>query len=380
MVLAMLALVPSSVSAESLDPEILSIMTDVLAGDVEKASRTAKQIADSGSGRLMGQLAIELSDLAAGNYATRGNRSFIDLKAYWAAARARWIRARYPSNAAALPTAVLALAPEVDVVLLADASQSIGWLMQRTSQDDWRIADAFYLSLGAGGIGKVRRGDRKTPLGVYWVVEELDSLRLPKRYGVRIFPLDYPNALDRAQSRTGDGIWIHGMDPDNNIRPPNDTDGCIALVNERILTLGESLQPATTPVVVVESLEWGVRPQPDAVLNELERSLDAWRRALISGNPDSYFSVFADDYARFDMPASLWRAGRRAALLANIVSDIEISELSVLVADSDELVYVTRFRQTIAREAGKAPVSVIRRFYWQADDDGKFRIIAEQNG
>ncbi|MFK8052863.1 MAG: L,D-transpeptidase family protein [Woeseiaceae bacterium] len=366
-------------SAEADEATMSVLMDSVLAGDASDAALAARAAADRGGDRLLGQLAIELEDLVRGDYATRGNRSFSDLKPFWQQARARWVAARQPAKGATLPSNILKLPSSVQTVFSIDAGQSTGWLLKRDLQGNWFVADAYYLSVGAAGVDKFRRGDRRTPLGVYWIVEELDSTRLPPRYGVRVFPIDYPNALDEHQSRKGDGIWIHGIDPDNNIRPPQDTDGCIALVNERILSLGEALSPRETPVIVARSLSWQDRPRPDAVLNEIERRLSDWRTALTAGDVDRYLSVFADDYSRFGLPPSQWRASRRAALRSNPVQSVTINELAVLLADSDSKIYVTRFRQVISR-AGADPVTVLRRFYWQADAEGRFRIIAEQNG
>ena len=35
------------------------------------------------------------------------------------------------------------------------------------------------------------------------------------KYGVAAYPLDYPNAWDRFNERTGYGIWLHGVDHKN---------------------------------------------------------------------------------------------------------------------------------------------------------------------
>jgi murein L,D-transpeptidase YafK len=90
-----------------------------------------------------------------------------------------------------------------------------------------------YMSIGKGGTGKKRAGDQRTPLGIYFVTEQLDTSRLHDKYGVTAFPLDYPNAWDRRLGRTGDGIWVHGVDPEGGTRPPLDTSRVLPLTLRR---------------------------------------------------------------------------------------------------------------------------------------------------
>ncbi len=57
--------------------------------------------------------------------------------------------------------------------------------------------DQRYMSIGENGVGKKRAWDRKTPLGIYFITEQLDTSNLDDKYGVAAYPLDYPNAWDR---------------------------------------------------------------------------------------------------------------------------------------------------------------------------------------
>ncbi|MEN7343033.1 MAG: L,D-transpeptidase family protein [Pseudomonadota bacterium] len=373
---AVLALVTGVGSVMADEPGVRAIMQEVLAGRMSVAQQQLESLAATADSHLVAQLTVELGDMASGNYATRDNRAFKDLAPLWADARAQWVATHTPTQPATLPASVLSLDRAIKEIFVVDGKRSVAWLLTR-GDGGWQIGDGFYVSIGTEGLDKRRRGDAKTPLGIYWIVEELDSTRLPPRYGVRVFPLDYPNVLDRLQRRTGDGIWIHGIDPDNNIRPPLDTDGCVALVNERILALGSRLSPQQTPVIIVDGVDWQ-RPRTSR-LNALRETLYAWRDALASGDESAYFDAFVDDYARFGMSHSLWRAGRQAALANAASLSIEIDSLSVFLADKDTDVFLTRFRQQTKRGDAE-PITIWRRLYWQRGRDGRFRIIAEQNG
>jgi len=50
----------------------------------------------------------------------------------------------------------------------------------------------------------------------------------------------------------------------------------------------------------------------------------------------------------------------------------------VLADPEDENLILSRFRQTIVR--GEQRVTTMKRLYWRRDADGRFRIVAEDNG
>jgi murein L,D-transpeptidase YafK len=81
-----------------------------------------------------------------------------------------------------------------------------------------RVARSFDVSLGAGGVGKQRQGDQKTPLGTYG----LGAPRASRDYHLFV-PVSYPTATQARQGFTGSAIGIHG--------PPRGFGGGLALVH-----------------------------------------------------------------------------------------------------------------------------------------------------
>ena len=63
----------------------------------------------------------------------------------------------------------------------------------------------FRVALGRGGVDKHRRGDARTPLGVYTLGEPRPS----RRFGTFI-PIGYPTAEQSARGYTGSEVGIHG--------------------------------------------------------------------------------------------------------------------------------------------------------------------------
>lgn len=96
--------------------------------------------------------------------------------------------------------------------------------------DSDRVQHAYLLRSGRNGVGKMREGDRKTPLGRYG----LGAPRPSETYHLFI-PVDYPTPAQRAQGFTGFAIGLHGPARDRREmlsakgKIGNWTQGCLAV-------------------------------------------------------------------------------------------------------------------------------------------------------
>ena len=367
----MLAVCAAS-KAEQADT-LASIMQVFLQGDTAQAMSRAQAMdaSDPQVGALMQSLrAATVSDENASKHASAV------LAEQWLDAQKRFT-AQVPVAPNSLPESVIKLAAASSELLVVDSARNIAWIIRRASAG-WQIEDSFYVSVGSQGAGKQRRGDKRTPLGVYWLTEELDTQQLPARYGVRAFPLDYPNVLDRHFSRTGDGIWLHGITPAAAVRPPRDTDGCVAFSNSQIERLSGALQLGHTPIIIGENIRWRNANRVVPVATELDLALSQWAQAWSRANEAAYFSAYIANYRGTLRSPSLWRAGRRAALRARTVDTVAISDVEIYRADAEREIYLTRFSQTLSRESA-TPIKTVRRLYWQRTENG-WKIIAAQSG
>ena len=126
--------------------------------------------------------------------------------------------------------------------------------LYRQYNQQWLKLEDFYISVGGKGTGKLREGDRRTPLGVYLISDAIEQGRLPDFYGSGALPINYPNLWDRTQNRTGSGIWLHGVPSDTYARNPNASRGCVVLTNDAMSTLMEAhALPLSTPVILWDS-------------------------------------------------------------------------------------------------------------------------------
>ena len=276
-----------------------------------------------------------------------------------------------------LPAYLLQLPASLETVLVAETGTST---LHRFKVATGRIEqhDERYMSIGQNGVGKQRPWDRRTPLGIYFVVEQLDTTRMHERYGPTAFPLDYPNIWDRRNRRGGDGIWIHGVTPNSGRRPPLDTDGCIALPNDELLALAEQLQPTVTPVIVTRQMRW---QEPDTVAasrGALAAALDVWAESISGGDLHQYLSLYAEDFVYRGMTRDDWSAYRLQSFRNAPASELELQDVLILADPEEDGLYLTRFKQRIV--TGNRIVVTTKRLYWRTNSNGQLRIVAEDNG
>ncbi len=69
---------------------------------------------------------------------------------------------------------------------------------------------AFHCSTGENDGPKTQKNDKKTPEGIYFFTNAYEKEALAPIYGVRAFPINYPNRIDKKEGKHGYGIWFHG--------------------------------------------------------------------------------------------------------------------------------------------------------------------------
>lgn len=276
-----------------------------------------------------------------------------------------------------LPGYVLQLPGHVTTVLIAETETAT---LHRFIRENKAFVHAgrVYMSVGENGVGKERAWDRRTPLGVYFINDRLDTSRMHDKYGPLAFPLDYPNAWDRRLERTGDGIWIHGVGPEGGRRPPLDTDGCIALPNEDLLELEAHVQQLTTPVVITRQIHALPNSLRDRLRDELRLALETWVKSYRDGEWHTYLSLYADEFEFQGLDKERWSAYRIRSAATRPLLDYSIDDVMLFADPEEDGLYLSRFRQTIVSERG--PIVTTKRLYWRRAADGVLRIVAEDNG
>ena len=275
-----------------------------------------------------------------------------------------------------VPAYLLEIPESVGTILIAETATSTLHQFQDGENGATRQGES-YMSVGENGVGKERAWDRKTPLGIYFINDQLDTSKLHEKYGPTAFPLDYPNIWDRSNRRSGDGIWIHGVTPNSGRRPPLDTDGCIALPNDELLALEEALVPLVTPVLITREIRWASAEQLNVTRAEFRRALDTWASSYASGDLHRYLSLYDDNFSYRGMSRDEWVAYRAQSMTRAPAQRIELDDVLLLMDPEDSALFLARFRQEIVYE--DRTITTVKRLYWRLTD-GEFKIVAEDNG
>ncbi len=298
-----------------------------------------------------------------GNTAPDANGTLDDLRAE-AGMRLRAFHDRPPEGA--LPRNLVEIPHGVKHVIVVDSSRSRVYLYENRKAVPTIKAD-FYTALGKRGIDKLREGDQKTPIGVYWVTSKIPGSKLPDLYGWGAFPIDYPNEWDRLNGRAGSGIWLHGVPSHTFARPPRASDGCIALANPDIERLAAWIDVRATPVIIADRLEWDAPGKLRAERDAFMRQLEAWRTDWESRNTDRYLAHYARQFRSDGMDLAAWVAHKRAVTAAKSWIKVALTDVSVFRSPGKDDVMVVTFNQdyrsnSYAQQARK-------RQYWVREAD-----------
>lgn len=292
-----------------------------------------------------------------------------------AEARQRWRRHEFDPTGK-VPAPLLLLAPSQAHVLLVDTARSRLFVFENHEGTPELIAD-YYVSAGKNGVRKEREGDRRTPLGVYFFTGKLTS-SLPDKYGPVAFPVDYPNSWDRRHGRSGAGIWLHGVGSETFSRPPLDSDGCIAMSNDDLLSIAPLLEPGRTPIIIAENVTWLTLDEAAAQRASVQKSLEAWRTDWQSGQGERYLSHYAEDFRGRGMNKTQWVAYKSHVTSNKSFIDVDISDLSIYAYPDEQSLIEVGFQQQYRSDRFKSHARKVQ--YWRQDVNGDWQIVAEEAG
>ncbi len=249
-----------------------------------------------------------------------------------------------------LPRQLLALGESVNRAILVDKSQHRLYVLQRSGNDvPPKVVMDFYVSTGKQDGNKEERGDLRTPEGVYFVTSWIPKEKLPEKYGVGAFPMNYPNELDQRMGKTGDGIWLHGTDTGFFSRPPQDSEGCVVLTNADFNVLKQYITPGLTPVVIAEQVEWVDESDWLSERKELFAALESWREDWESLDVDRYLSHYAEGFWSAGFDRNSWASRKRLVAQGKTFQKIKLSDISLFLyprrASNGQAMAVVRLNQ-----------------------------------
>ncbi len=245
----------------------------------------------------------------------------------------------------------------------------------------WRVVRKYDIAIGEQEGQKMIAGDRRTPEGHYCIIGRKERSELSTIYGPLAYVLDYPNEDDRRAGRTGQGIWIHGTDPDSL---PLETRGCIEMRNEDLTDLSTFLKSGIgTPVVILFNPEL-IHPAsvPDFTRCEMRhreivgkyRTITSQFNTLVNNWKDAWEAKDISDYQtfydtlRFSAQGMGWSEWKERKLRTfELYDTISISVNNIRLTDFAESVVIVKFMQEYETNLNK--VRNGKKLFFEKNDD-----------
>ena len=272
-----------------------------------------------------------------------------------------------------LPRHILRLDPAQKHAIVVDTRRARVFVYENANGAPRFLRD-YYSTIGKQGWAKEREGDKKTPVGAYFVTSHIPGKKLPDFYGWGAFPLNYPNELDRRQGRTGYGIWIHGVPSDTYARSPLASDGCVVLANPEIAEIAAYVKPGVTPVVITEGVEWLPAETWRSEAEEFSGVLEQWRRDWESRDVERYLGHYARTFRADGFDYAAWGAHKRRVTSAKKWIKLDLNSVSVLRSPGTPPAMVVTFDQDYRSNAVSQRSR--KRQYW-IREDGRWKIAYE---
>lgn len=272
-----------------------------------------------------------------------------------------------------LPADMLKLSASQKHAIVVDTRLSRLFLFENHDGVPVLVKD-FYASYGRGGVGKEKRGDLKTPVGVYFITSRLEDENLPPRYGSGALPLNYPNVWDQRLGRTGSGIWLHGSPVETYSRPPKASEGCISLTNPDFINLDTQINFQNTPVIVGHNIRWIKKQDWLAQSSRFNTLIERWAADWESLDHQRYIQNYSTAYDDGKRKYRQYSSYKQRVNSNKKYIDIDLNDLSIYrYPDNPELVVAT-FQQDY--KSSNLQGSSVKRQYWTFDDD-RWRIAYE---
>jgi len=234
------------------------------------------------------------------------------------------------------PRQILALGKSVKKALLIDKRANRLYVFSRKDSGElFEEINDYYITTGKLVGNKAVKGDLRTPEGVYFVTSWISPNKLPSKYGIGAFPVNYPNELDKHNGKTGYGIWLHGTDKGYYSRPPRDSEGCVVLTNIDLEALKSEIKPGLTPVVITDKVEWVDYATWQKERKTILQAVEDWRLDWESMSVNKYLSHYEKGFWSSSHNLKSWSARKRLLAKNKTYQSVKLSDLSVLVYPKD---------------------------------------------
>lgn len=360
------------------DSQLIAIYKDLAANNLRQAQSKADALVVAYPNFLLAQLVrgdllmMHTGPVTGLGTHSNGDREKLDDLREEAMVRLNSLRERPDPDL--LPRALLKLRDDQRYALVVDTKRSRLYVYQNT-RGQIKLMTDYYITQGKLGSNKLKEGDQKTPVGVYYITGRLGRNRLPDFYGAGALPINYPNEWDRVNGRSGSGIWLHGTPSTSYSRPPLASDGCVVLTNPDLIKLFRTVDPGKTPVVISEQVEFVSKKALTIERDAADGLLDEWRRDLESLSTTRFMNNYSAQFkSALGEDLATWSAKHVQTMAGITAMSIKLQDVTIFSYPGQKGLIVSTFTQ--ASSLGKRHTSQRKRQYW-AKEGRSWKIVYE---
>ncbi len=275
-----------------------------------------------------------------------------------------------------IPRAIIQLRDDQKYALVVDAKQSRLYVYHHLNGRIKFVAD-YYITQGKLGMNKLKEGDQKTPIGVYYITSRLPKAKLPDFYGAGALPINYPNEWDKINGRSGSGIWLHGTPSGNFSRPPLASDGCVVLTNPDLEKLASSIDVGKTPIVISEHVEFVNQTKAEQDRGLANKILEHWRHDIESKDSARLLVNYSKKFkSSMGEDLNTWFVKSRPSLTGMPDLSVRLKDITLFRYPGNSEMIVSTFTQDNLSSKGKSTFRT--RQYW-IKEQSNWKIIYETN-
>ncbi|MBI2058486.1 MAG: tetratricopeptide repeat protein [Nitrospirae bacterium] len=266
------------------------------------------------------------------------------------------------------PNALVDVGGSAPYALLVEKSTQRVYLYKQNLGGNMERIATYDTTTGKTSGDKISRGDQRTPEGVYFLTARIPRQRLEPRFGAMAFPMNYPNEIDQWLGKSGGGIWLHGVDPKDESRPPFNSRGCVVVKNETLNALSNFITVNLTPIAVVEKATYAGRDKTLKDRELLRRTLQGWSQSWEKSDLPSYIRYYSDRFRGQGRNKAAWKDYKSRVFASKEGVSIRLEELKLLRYDrttpfGEEVVvaqYIQHYRSKGLNDTGLKRLYLVR--------------------
>ena len=276
------------------------------------------------------------------------------------------------SQKSLVSTSLTAPANHGDFVLLSIDKKTMTASLQTLVKagEPIKVIKKLKVAIGRNDGDKQIKGDLKTPEGIYFTETLIDGRGLPEKYGPLAITMNYPNPVDRSESKTGSGIWLHGVGKFRAVADKNITEGCVAFEDDQITWLANWMRPNSSIVVISDDAQGS----QDRLTNiKVHNATVAWIKAWNARDMDGYINSYADNFQSSKGSKNQYKRYKSAVFNSYKVMKANMNHLRI-ASHKKYAISVMKQHFIGDRRINSIGVKIL---YWKPDTTGAWKIFRE---